>query len=588
MNLIFVDYQIPLSTLINTELGGSLIICSSLSAHLLGNFPISQYKRGLETMGDKDTPIKKEFDVEEASRRLYQKLIDDLRSLLAGDRTVRDRPVLPSAAEIPRDHPRFEVVIRTNSNEVTFLFRRQDLYLEAYQRGGSNIWYEFKEKNQVVHAVKDSTFLDFSGSYSGSHGLEENAAYRDSSGKPKKGTGDRDRIPLGRYALRDAVNALATSDVQNVIARALIVIIEMISESLRFEDIEFFILANWYTGAIPTSELVVLENNWGDFSNGLLRSYAHPDLSIFPIRLVYDGEQHIFTFEMVVALIALLAHNVNGIPKPRSTRSVNDDIDEYAGRALLEVFEVIVNDIDGESPGDLYGKITVTDGLLSQYIYNQDRDHSESVYPNEKATLTGPTQSCVSALDNIIIDVDLMDKDQDLSPDDQVSKGEISWSVYDIHTNAYNKPLVETIYGTYGSVSVVYAVFSDAVQAFVEVTMINGDDEDPADVYGGIFASNSHPNFQGKESVLFHRERNDVVEVKEGAKIPLSRSIVAVPLDSQLVIRADLVDRDTTIFNPDDEIAKGTRSFPAKLSGDVYGYINGQYGQIKIKVTWNP
>ncbi|WOH04184.1 hypothetical protein DCAR_0623593 [Daucus carota subsp. sativus] len=210
-------------------------------------------------MGDKD--IKEEFNVEEASRRAYEALMDRLRSLLAGDRTVRDRPVLPSVAEIPSDHPRFEVVMGTNTNQVTFLFRRQDLYLEAYQRGGSETWYEFREKNQKEHAVKGSEFLPFSGSYSGTHGLEENAANRDRSGRVMQGSFDRSRIPLGRYALRDAVNTLATSDAQNERARSLIVIIEMISESLRFEQIEIYILTNWYTGAIPTTELVVLENN---------------------------------------------------------------------------------------------------------------------------------------------------------------------------------------------------------------------------------------------------------------------------------------------------------------------------------------
>ncbi|XP_017256360.1 uncharacterized protein LOC108225919 [Daucus carota subsp. sativus] len=494
-------------------------------------------------MGDKD--IKEEFNVEEASRRAYEALMDRLRSLLAGDRTVRDRPVLPSVAEIPSDHPRFEVVMGTNTNQVTFLFRRQDLYLEAYQRGGSETWYEFREKNQKEHAVKGSEFLPFSGSYSGTHGLEENAANRDRSGRVMQGSFDRSRIPLGRYALRDAVNTLATSDAQNERARSLI----------------------------------------GDFSNGLLRSYARPDLSIFPIVLVYDGEPHTYTFEIVVALIGLLAHNVKGIPKQCSTRSANDDIDGYPGRALLEVFEVIVNDMDEESKGDMYGKITVTDGLLSQYIYDRDGDHTELVNPKQKATLTGPTQSCFSALDNIIIAADLMDKDK-YSGSDQVSKGEISWSVYDIPTNVYDKPLVENIHGIYGSVNVVYGVFSNAVQAFVEVIILRGEHKNPADVYGSIFAGNNHPDFKDQEIVLFHRERDDVVQVREGAVIPLSRSIVAVPLDSKLVIWGDMFDRNTTISDPDVKILHGTDSFSAQLSGDVYVFGTVDNALMRTKVTW--
>lgn len=526
-------------------------------------------------MGDKD--IKKEFKVEEASSKMYEAFIDQLRSLLAGSTVVQNRPVLPSVADIPSNHQRFEIVLGTTDNEVTFLFRRQDLYLEAYRSRDSNTWYEFEEKNQTNHVVKDSQFLGFTGSYSGSRGLEATGTTRDKNGA-------RRSTPLGQYALRDAVNTLATSDARDERARSLIVVIQMISESLRFADIQLFIVANWTTGAVPSAALLILENNWGDFSNALLRSHAHPDLSVFPIRLVYDGTQHTYTFELVVALIALLAYNVQGIPKQlRAPRSADD---EYEGRALLEVFAVIVNNIDGESPGDLYGTIKVTDGLFSQYIYNRERGNSESVYPNGKATLTGPTQSCVSALDDIIIQVALMDKDADPSPDDEVSNGEIAWSVYNVYTNVYDKTLFEKIDGTYGSVNVVYGVLSNAVQAYVEVIMINGDKEDPADVYGSILAGNNHPEFGKQEIVLFRRDSDDYIEVGEGAVIPLLRSIVAVPLNSELIIRADLLDHDK--LSPDDEIANGTKNFPAKLSGEVQDYISGQYGQIKVKVTWIP
>lgn len=531
-------------------------------------------------MDDKD--IKEEFNVEEASRRMYEAFIDQLRRLLAGNTMVQNRPVLPSLADIPNNHQSFDIVMRTNNNEVTFRFRRRDLYLEAYR--DSTTWYEFEEKNQTNHVVEGSRFLGFTGSYSGSRGLESTGAKKDKDGNVIKGSGSRSSLPLGQYALRDAVNTLATSDARDERARSLIVVIQMISESLRFEEIQFFIVANWTEGAVPSAALLILENNWGDFSNALLRSHAHPGLSVFPIRLVYDGTQHTYTFELVVTLIALLACNVKGIPKQlRAPRSADD---EYEGRALFEVFAVIINNIDGESPGDLYGTITVTDGLFSQYIYNRERGNYESVKPNEKATLTGPTQSCVSALDDIIIQVALMDKDADASPDDQVSKGEIAWSVYDIYTNVYDKTLFEKVDGAYGSVNVVYGVLSNAVQAYVEVIMINGDEEDPADVYGSILAGSTHPEFEKQELVLFHRDSGDYIKVGKGAVIPLLRSIVAVPLNSQLIVRANLLDHDT--LSPDDEIANGTKNFPAKLSGEVQDFINGRYGQIKVKVTWVP
>lgn len=518
-------------------------------------------------MGGKD--IKEEFNVEEASRRIYEAFIDGLRRLLAGNTMVQNRPVLPSVANIPSNHPRFEIVIRTTNNEVTFLFRRRDLFLEAYRSRDSSTWYELQEENQTNHVVEGSQFLGFTGNYSGGCGLEARGTKRDKENKVII-SGARSSIRLGRNALRDAVNTLATSDAYDERARSLIVVIQMISESIRFEEIQFFILANWTTGAIPSDRLLILENNWDRFSNALLRSHAHPDVSVFPLYRVYDGSQHTYTFEIVVAAIALLAYNVEGIPKQHQRRAPRTADNEYEGRALLEVFEVIVNKKE-----DLYGTIRVTDGLLSQYIYNREKDNYESIDPNGKATLTGPTQSCVSALDDFIIEVALMDKYAILA-DAEVSKGEIAWSVHDIYTNVYDKTLSKKIKGSYGSVNVVYGILSNAVQAYVEVTMINIS----ANVYGSILASNNHPEFGKQEIALF--QRGSGTEVGKGSVIPLLRSIVAVPLKSQLIIRAHLFDHYRVWF--DQEIAKHTLNFPAKLSG----VTNGECGQIKVKVTWVP
>ncbi|KAF8394977.1 hypothetical protein HHK36_018916 [Tetracentron sinense] len=76
---------------------------------------------------------------------------------------------------------------------------------------------------------------------------------------------------------------------------------------------------------------------------------------------------------------------------------------------MVEVFSVSIMDI----VGDLYGTITISDGIDSQFLYNRKREESESVLPGDTALLTGPAPPFLG-YDSINIDVDLMDKDIDL------------------------------------------------------------------------------------------------------------------------------------------------------------------------------
>jgi hypothetical protein len=248
------------------------------------------------------------------------------------------------------------------------------------------------------------------------------------------------------------------------------------------------------------------------------------------------------------------------------------------GRPLVEVFYVRISNIDGEDPCQLYGTVTAIDGLQSYYIYNRDRGNYESISSGEHATLTGPSRA-ISAAGDFIIDFNLMDRDS-LSPDDEISRGQIAWNVYD-HTNVYDKLRVDTISGKYGSAALNYVVMSNAAEALVEVILINGDGEDPADVYGRIYSQNS--SFDG-EIELFRRSAKDYVDVRPNNPIPLLRSALAVPMDASLKISAHLWDHDP--ISSDDEIAKGTAEFKLEILKSASKFIEGQYGKVEVRVSW--
>lgn len=99
----------------------------------------------------------------------------------------------------------------------------------------------------------------------------------------------------------------------------------------------------------------------------------------------------------------------------------------------------------------------------------------------------------------------------------------------------YDKVRADTISGKYGSAALNYVVMSNAAEA-----LINGDGEDPAEVYGRIYSQNS--SFNG-EIELFRTSNKDTLQ--PNTPIPLPRSALAVPMEASLKISALLWDRDT-------------------------------------------
>ncbi|XP_057958613.1 uncharacterized protein LOC131151386 [Malania oleifera] len=229
------------------------------------------------------------------------------------------------------------------------------------------------------------------------------------------------------------------------------------------------------------------------------------------------------------------------------------------GQPLVELFSVTLNGTDSEIY--LYGTITVTDGLLCQYIYDRNRNNPEPIYAGDTILLNGPPRS-ISAVDSFTIDVDLADENK-VSSNGEISYGQGSWNVYLTATNEYDKPLSMDIEGKNGSVTLSYIVFSNAVEATVQVTLIHADGKNTAEVFGLITARSDKVS---NESMLFWKTSNENdLQVNLNGPIPLLRSAVAVPLDSSLIIRAELSNRERET-NSNKEIAHDEIVFAPYLS----------------------
>ncbi|KAF8395603.1 hypothetical protein HHK36_019553 [Tetracentron sinense] len=249
-------------------------------------------------------------------------------------------------------------------------------------------------------------------------------------------------------------------------------------------------------------------------------------------------------------------------------------------RPMVELFSVQIMNLN--SSCNIFGTIRHVSGIQMQYLYNRKREESESIDPENPLLLIGPVQAISGYRDfGLLVDLTVMDKDKDLP---LVTRGLMSWKFSkDPPGHLYNQPTSYEVDGDYGDdyascyVRVNYMVIKHGVQATLTVMLIIGDGEDPSQVYGQITACNS--TFS-EGSLLFQKKSNEHIDVSPEQLIPLSRSVVAVPFDTFLIVRADL-----SISS--DVIAEGMAKFRTEFTGTFQENICGKgKSEILVKVTW--
>ncbi|XP_057958717.1 uncharacterized protein LOC131151494 [Malania oleifera] len=515
-------------------------------------------------MSSDKTPVYYEFELEipdefpDGDWEAYRNLINHIREVLAV-RRVHSIPML--ANEEDRPSTWIDIKLRTSDDyAVWFRTRADNLYLVGYRLHDQQQWFEFSDENEKPQdLIGGSKSLGHSGSYDALMGR-------------RAGNWEWEHVNVGLFSLRQAVESLQYANRQQR-ARSLQLVIMMINEAIRLNDIRDFFTVHTEENVFP-SEFINQMRGWGNVSARVrnLEENADPNMEL----IIPENSMGLRTILQAIALLGIIkdchVRHLRGNRMLLSSIAYRSTTPQ--GQQLVELFSVTLNGTSGEIY--LYGTITVTDGLLSQYIYNRNRNNPEAIYANDTLLLSGPPRS-ISALDSFTIDVDL------LASNEEISYGQGSWNVYLTATNEYDKPLSTDIEGRNGSVRLSYIVFSNAVQATVEVTLVNADGKNTADVFGIITARSDKVS---NESMLFWKTSNENnLQVSLNRPVSLLRSAVAVPLDSSLRIRAQLFDRDRE-SNSNKEIAHDTVAFPPYLSGTHTRNISGRHGQVQVKVTW--
>ncbi|KAF3928641.1 hypothetical protein AA313_de0207010 [Arthrobotrys entomopaga] len=217
-------------------------------------------------------PFEFKFDVNAASDKDYQTWINGFRRA-ATVKTVGSVGVLRSHKD-PIQF--FDVDLVTKSKEtqkqhqVTVKLQKDNLYLVAH-KGETGGWQRLSDVKDTT--IPGATPLNFSSDYKI---LGNFANYPGADGLYA-----REKTVCSKYKLGEAIQNLASDalakqaidknksnkgatplSVDAIKARSYLLLIQMLSESIRLYNVSDFMVEHWENEATPTSDLLQLENKW--------------------------------------------------------------------------------------------------------------------------------------------------------------------------------------------------------------------------------------------------------------------------------------------------------------------------------------
>lgn len=533
------------------------------------------------------------YDVVQAYQRdsyknFIEKVVQQLQQNNLILRRIRDMSsvLLPESGAINW----FHIELRNGSaaQTITLRIKASNLYTLAYRSSNNNTWFQLNGLN-----IPNAVTLPFSEVY-GDKILEE--------------------MLIGREQLTGAVSFLSSTNSQSdmsLVEKWFKLLWVMISEATRFRSI-LTLTTKWLedtdgkSGKLDTVSLKRI-HCWSDLSAEVLKCEAIGGRLFDPDNKLPKDAINIHSFEEAINELRVLKYfkvsptKVSPLQFVRQLLAGVGEAELYEeGQILLEVFDVVLNTPNNNN-AEIYGTISVTDGLGCQYIYNcsSEIDKYLQHLGNESSPscislrLSGPTRP-ISAYGHFSISFDLISKGK---TKEMEVEGTFNWSSFASNIE-YDAPMSAEIIptgNTNNHMLINYAVVTNAVPATVKLELLSGDYciygkvDNTINIHGIVYAR----TYLGSV-LLFHRSPAEASTVKVGEPIPLDRSIVVVPLGCHVTIDATLFYDNDKLANKDTstqlvQIVNDSAKFDAQGSGTSGNNLQGEgsNGQVKVNIEWN-
>ncbi|KAK1391285.1 hypothetical protein POM88_010341 [Heracleum sosnowskyi] len=206
---------------------------------------------------------------------------------------------------------------------------------------------------------------------------------------------------------------------------------------------------------------------------------------------------------------------------------------------LLEIFSISVCAYDqGDSPFSLKGKVKCFDGRGCLYIFDSD---TEGVSTSGDIVKLVPDLGRGFVGSHLGIETDLKD-----NQGREISFGSAIYGPLTIEGNR-DKRICSVIRGQNGFAAVHYTIFTDTILAKLSLEVVYNFESGGSTgckVYGSVNTSYSNFNYSTHyakkyyRSTLFKKKESDALKLAGGEKVPLSKSVVAVPVYGLLIVEA--------------------------------------------------
>ncbi|KAG5543116.1 hypothetical protein RHGRI_016012 [Rhododendron griersonianum] len=200
------------------------------------------------------------FSTKDATKSTYSSFINALRAhLISGTGNVSDIPVLPSSSSVP-DSRRFVLVDLSNNvgNNITVAIDVVNVYVVAFRVRDQAYFFrdapEAAFRTLFTETINPQS-LDYSGNYIDLERRSQNRSITD----------------LGLSELDRAISRLWYDDSDTAVGSSFLVIIQMVSEAVRFRFIEVRIQRSITNGNsfLPDPGMLSLENGWSSLSTAI-------------------------------------------------------------------------------------------------------------------------------------------------------------------------------------------------------------------------------------------------------------------------------------------------------------------------------
>lgn len=158
-------------------------------------------------------------------------------------------------------------------NTITLAVKMDDLYVVGYS-------YKYKDQVRARFLKLDSSIQQTvqANLFPEAKNTDKNIGYEGSYVKLQNAANtEREKIPLGRQTLETYINEIIYKDptkqaaeFRKTEARLLLVVIQMVSEAIRFKYIENKIKDNFSNGYYPDPRALDLENNWDKLTEAIV------------------------------------------------------------------------------------------------------------------------------------------------------------------------------------------------------------------------------------------------------------------------------------------------------------------------------